>query len=458
MTVQSENPTAAVSAPGKVLLAGGYLVTDRDYTGLVFGLNARINVVARGITTSEGVQLTEIVVESPQFVGGTWRYGYHLAPEDGGITVTQLQVGSSYQPNPFIETTLTYALTYISRVVHQRPAHSIQSARLTILADTDYYSASSSSPSSSSSSSTSNRFIPFGTSLKDAKKTGLGSSAALVTSLTAALLSHYLDPDQFDLTTDNGRTVLHNLAQTAHCRAQGKIGSGFDVAAAVHGSCLYRRFSPSVLDAVPQPGQPGFGTKLEETISGGGGGGQAKWDTEIQKDKVSLPRGVAMRMVDVECGSQTVGMVKAVNAWRASDPAGSKALWDELQGKNEALASVLAEDRVGELPSALAASRELVRAMGAKSGVPIEPESQTELIDALSAVEGVYGGVVPGAGGFDAVAILVKDDGETVARVERFLEEWSAKRKDSKVKLLGVKGELEGVRVEELRQFDGWLS
>lgn len=342
-------------------------------------------------------------------------------------------------------------LTYISRVAHQRPAHSIQSARLTILADTDYYSASSSSTEPAANSS-SNRFIPFGTSLKDAKKTGLGSSAALVTSLTAALLSHYLDPIHFDLTTDKGRTVLHNLAQAAHCRAQGKIGSGFDVAAAVHGSCLYRRFSPSVLDAVPQPGQPHFGTKLEEAIRG------AKWDTEIHKDKVSLPRGVAMRMVDVECGSQTVGMVKAVNAWRASDPAGSKALWDDLQRRNEALARVLAEGKVDELPAAIAASRELVRDMGSRSGVPIEPESQTELIDALSAVEGVYGGVVPGAGGFDAVSLLVRDDEETVARLEGFLGEWSARKKDSKAKLLGVKGELEGIRVEKLREFDGWLS
>lgn len=246
--------------------------------------------------------------------------------------------------------------------------------------------------------------------------------------------------------------MLHNLAQAAHCRAQGKIGSGFDVAAAVHGSCLYRRFSPSVLDAVPQPGQPHFGTRLEEAIRG------TRWDTEIHKDKVSLPRGVAMRMVDVECGSQTVGMVKAVNAWRAADPEGSRALWDDLQGRNEALARVLADGRVGDLPAALAASRELVRAMGSRSDVPIEPESQTELIDALSGVEGVYGGVVPGAGGFDAVSLLVKDDGETVARLERFLEEWSAKKKDSKAKLLGVKGELEGVRVEKLREFDGWLS
>ncbi|KAK7741790.1 phosphomevalonate kinase [Cytospora paraplurivora] len=456
MSVPSENPQIAVSAPGKVLLAGGYLVTDRDYTGLVFGLNARINVVAQRIPTSQGVQLTEIVVESPQFVGGTWRYGYHLAPEDGGITVTQLQVGSTYDPNPFIETTLTYALTYIARVAHQRPSHSFKPARLTILADTDYYSAPTEQQSAAATTTAATkRFIPFGTTLKAAKKTGLGSSAALVTSLTAALLSHYLPASHFDLDTDAGKSILHNLAQTAHCRAQGKIGSGFDVAAAVYGSCLYRRFSPSVLDAVPQPGQPSFGTKLEAVVDGQQG--QQGWDTEVRKDAVSLPAGVAMRMVDVECGSQTVGMVKAVNAWRERDPAGSGALWAELQRRNEDLAGVLAAGDAGALPGALRASRELVRRMGGESGVPIEPAAQTELIDALGRVEGVLGGVVPGAGGFDAVAVLVRDDGETLGRVEAFLKGWSEKKGDSKVKLLGVKGELEGVRKEKLGEFEGWL-
>lgn len=84
--------TVAVSAPGKVLLAGGYLVLDRAYTGFVLGLSARISAVARRIPTSPGVQLSEVVVHSPQFLDAEWRYGYHLAPEDGGIRVTQLQV------------------------------------------------------------------------------------------------------------------------------------------------------------------------------------------------------------------------------------------------------------------------------------------------------------------------------------------------------------------------------
>lgn len=288
------------------------------------------------------------------------------------------------------------------------------------------------------------------TTLKEAKKTGLGSSAALVTSLTAALLTHYLDPAHFDLATNQGRTILHNLAQTAHCRAQGKIGSGFDVAAAVYGSCLYRRFSPSVLETVPHPGQPSFANKLVEVVNG-------TWDTEIKKDAVTLPRGVAMRMCDVDCGSQTVGMVKAVNAWRASDPAGSKSFWDELQAKNESLAGILAQGKLDELPAALKESRSRMKRVGELSQVPIEPDSQTELLDALSELDGVYGGVVPGAGGFDAVALLLQDDEETLKRVEAFLVEWS-QEKEAKVKLLSVRGELEGVRSEKLGEFVGWLS
>lgn len=339
-------------------------------------------------------------------------------------------------------------------MAHQRPTHSFNPARLTILADTDYYSAPTETATVTTTTTAgpaAPRFVPLGTTLKAAKKTGLGSSAALVTALTAALLSHYLPPSKCDLATDRGRAVLHNLAQTAHCRAQGKIGSGFDVAAAVYGSCLYRRFSPSVLDAVPAPGRPGFSARLEGVV-----GGRA-WDAEVRGDSVALPAGVAVRMVDVECGSQTVGMVKAVNAWRARDPAGSRALWDALQARNEELAGVLAGGEVGGIAGALAAGRELVRRMGDESGVPIEPASQTELIDALAGVEGVFGGVVPGAGGFDAVAVLVRDDEETLGRVEEFLRGWSEMKKDSKVKLLGVKGELEGVRMEKLSEFDGWL-
>lgn len=81
----------AVSAPGKVLVAGGYLVLDRAFNGLVFGLDARIHVEIEPIRTKSGVSLSEIMVRSPQFRDAAWEYGYRLTEGEGGIAVTQLR-------------------------------------------------------------------------------------------------------------------------------------------------------------------------------------------------------------------------------------------------------------------------------------------------------------------------------------------------------------------------------
>lgn len=81
----------AFSAPGKVLLAGGYLVLDRAYTGLVFGLDARIHVHVQALTTTPGLTLSEIIVRSPQFRDAEWRYGYRETENNGGIEVIQLK-------------------------------------------------------------------------------------------------------------------------------------------------------------------------------------------------------------------------------------------------------------------------------------------------------------------------------------------------------------------------------
>jgi phosphomevalonate kinase len=90
-------------------------------------------------------------------------------------------------------------------------------------------------------------FNPTGVAITDVAKTGLGSSAALITSLVTALLvqSGLIAPDQ--LTSASARRLVHNVAQFVHCLAQGKVGSGFDVSAAVFGSQLYTRFNPAVL-------------------------------------------------------------------------------------------------------------------------------------------------------------------------------------------------------------------
>jgi phosphomevalonate kinase len=73
----------AVSAPGKVLFAGGYLVLDRQHTGLVFGLDARIHIHARWCPSHNPAE-NHIVVASPQF-DAKWTYGFSAT--DGRVDV-----------------------------------------------------------------------------------------------------------------------------------------------------------------------------------------------------------------------------------------------------------------------------------------------------------------------------------------------------------------------------------
>ncbi|PWW75786.1 Phosphomevalonate kinase [Tuber magnatum] len=397
--------SVAVSAPGKVLLAGGYLVLDKNYSGLVFGLSARIHT----ISTISASETGAIVVRSPQFSNATWTYA--LSSSGGGVFVEQVADKDS-SDNTFVQTTIRYVLSYLS-------LSKILSSEITILADNDYYS-------QPTSTTPPQRFNNLNVPLSSAHKTGLGSSAALVTSLTACLLQTY-SPTPLQPSVSSDLTKIHNLSQAAHCAAQGKIGSGFDVAAAVFGSCVYRRFSPSILQALPEASTPGFSRELREAVD-------RSWDMGIEMTKI--PGGVRVIMGDVDCGSSTPGMVKKVLAWRESEKEAAGKRWDEIERVNRGLIDLLAQLNEGNHESVrkqILDIRKNIRAMGGAAGVPIEPEEQTKLLDAVSTgVPGVLGGVVPGAGGHDAVAFVIKDDEKTVTALKEFLAKWG----DGKVKAL----------------------
>lgn len=359
-----------------------------------------------------------------------------------------------------METALKYALTYISSFSFSH----IKPATVTILADADYYShADTSTPNANNPSS---RFQNFNVALSDAHKTGLGSSAALVSSFIGAILSHFLPTSVFDISTTNGRKCVHNLAQAAHCNAQGKVGSGFDVAAAVFGSCVYKRFSPSVLDAAGDPSSPGFTQRLAALVKDENG---TVWDTDIRDQAVHMPKGLKLLMCDVDCGSETPSMVKQVFAWRKDNPEDAKRIWDTLQQENITLAQELKNAAESGLESSGANGlrksfqkcRKLIREMSDKSKVPIEPPVQTELLNACSEVPGVIGGVVPGAGGYDAIALLVEDKLEVQQQLEKFLATYKPKiQKEGpqigKVQLLNVKQSMEGIKQEESALYSGW--
>ncbi len=289
-----------------------------------------------------------------------------------------------------------------------------------------------------------------------------------MTSFTAAVLSFYLPKELFDLHSEKGQTVLHNLAQASHCYAQGKVGSGFDIASAVYGSCLYRRFSPSLLAGIPIPGDIGFATALRTLVEG------STWDTEIRKAAISMPKGLRLVMCDVDCGSETPGMVKQVLKWREENKDHVDSVWNVLQAGNDALAAELTRlatanvtEKEGKpdyskLRNIIMSNRGLIRQMSTTSGVPIEPPQQTELLDFCSKQEGVVGGVVPGAGGFDAIVLFVENNDTIVSRLKMTLSHYKPADtgkgpKIGKVGVIGVREDMVGVREENLSLYQEWV-
>ena len=361
--------------------------------------------------------------------------------------------------NKFVEIALAYALSYVA----QHEVQGSPSFAITILADSDYYSHESTSKLCSRNPQS--RFRDFGVSLQEAHKTGLGSSAALVTSLVSAIVLHSMNLEQSNISDDLKRK-LHNLAQIAHCVAQGKIGSGFDVAAAVYGTCIYRRFSPTILDSLGTLESADFGKQLARTVDDTD---RQIWDTQIDESSIGLPKGLRLVMCDVDCGSETPSMVKKVMGWRTAYPKESLSLWEALSKANMELAAVLQSSSSGTntdratLKQNILAIRSLIREMSAKAGVPIEPPVQTHLLDSCSAIQGVVGGVVPGAGGYDALVIILEDQEEVLHQLQEFLKSYQSPpdlihdTQIGQVRLLNVKQETEGIKIESSHQYAGWI-
>lgn len=79
--------TTVVSAPGKVLIAGGYLVLDQKFTGLVISASSRFYAVIQDC--QQPGQVGQIIVRSPQFVGAEWTYSVTIH-DDGTVDVNQV--------------------------------------------------------------------------------------------------------------------------------------------------------------------------------------------------------------------------------------------------------------------------------------------------------------------------------------------------------------------------------
>lgn len=312
--------------------------------------------------------------------------------------------------------------------------------------------------------------------ISEIPKTGLGSSAALVSVVTAAILSYYKPELTNNLPANkNHLKRIHNLAQLAHCAAQKKVGSGFDVGSAVCGSIIYRRFPASVLGDLTtfeKHSGPDYATKVQQLVD------TTEWGVRL--DPCVMPKGLSLLMGDVCGGSETPKLVNTVMQWRKDEPARSLQVWTDLNESNMELVNLLNQLESLSITSAAeysslldqaatATSHELttgllsqfvgafksirhgLKTMTDESGAPIEPASQTEILDKCCLLPGVLGGVVPGAGGYDAICLLVATS--AIENIKALTKEDEVLQK---VQWLDLHEENVGLRPEELEIYKSY--
>ncbi|KAK6906490.1 phosphomevalonate kinase [Kwoniella mangroviensis CBS 8507] len=489
--------TTTVSSPGKVLLAGGYLVLDREYSGLVVATSSRFYSTVTSLPKSTDQDKVILSVRAGQFPKESSTWTYAVSIQNDRLMIDQINE-NAVGKNKFISIALFQTLSLAwEKIAAESSSQGLDSGHellrritndgksdgleIVVLADNDFYSqreqlSAMSLPTQIRSLSSLQPFTPLPRPIPQTNKTGLGSSAALVTSLVASLLSHLnivtLPSSSPQSNSNHDLQLVHSLAQFAHCLAQGKVGSGFDVSSAVFGTHIYTRFSPSVLSPLmdrPLDSITFSSPTLLPVLE------SSQWDQRTTAFR--LPKGLRLILADVDAGTDTPSFVGKVLTWRKENPEVAKKLWDDLDRANRQIERLLTElvaregehdyeETVGwmgerhiedhkENPTAvllyeirltLFIIRDFQRKMSELSGVPIEPPEQTRLLDACSELEGVIGGGVPGAGGYDALFLLIVDTPSVVSRVDNL---WSGWKEMSVCPLLAKQSD-DGLRLEEL--------
>ncbi|WFD34546.1 phosphomevalonate kinase [Malassezia cuniculi] len=473
--------TTTTSAPGKALLAGGYLVLDPAYPGIVIAADARFYTTVRPLH-----QRGKIVVRSPQFQQGEWTYS--VSTEDS--LQVEYDAASPGGRNPFVATTLYYALHVALEASDDAAARIADGLEIIIAGDNDYYSQRIDGRALSLDELRAlEPFRSHSCTIGEVHKTGLGSSAAMTTSLASSLLVHLgaARGDGHQLDTES-LALIHNVAQIAHCAAQGKLGSGFDVSSAVWGSQLYRRFDPSIISGLLEEEahgpllptisprnplwQPSPKSAADDTAPTAIEGLAAQTyasDDIYRPPALVLPPGVRLCLADVDAGSNTRTLVGSVSTWRKEKPEWAAQLYRVIGAANQSLADGLLSLHVAyandpatyaavhaalasmhsakwdayrdENPShacsafidvrnSIRSVRAGMRELGVQSGAPVEPPEMTELVSAsVDAAPGILGGGVPGAGGYDAMYILWLPEHPTVqSPPQGLLDLWSTWR------------------------------
>ncbi len=368
------------SAPGKILWLGGYSVLEKGNASFVCAVDKRVKATLKH---SKG----KIVLSSPQY---SFEVACSFDKQKGKLILEQ--------PVPaarFVAKAVEVALCYLSA-----KKVAIENFSLSTFGDSE-----------------------FGVG---GGKSGLGSSAAATVACVAGVLAfHGIAP------RGKNEILVHNLSQISHSLAQGKVGSGFDIAAACFGSCEYSRYSPQLISNL---GESPIPKQIAELVD-------SKWDYSIEK--IALPPSLRIVLANVVASSaSTTEMVKKVSEWKKNSPNDYALIVKSLNDSNKEAIAALKKGELEKFKDNFESGWQLTVELGCASGAQICPPLLGELL-AESSRHGAFVAKLPGAGGGDSVAAICLSEKE-----EKQLKSFWKSYKQVKLGILPVQASATGVVLE----------
>lgn len=201
---------------------------------------------------------------------------------------------------------------------------------------------------------------------EDGRKLGIGSSAAVAVAAVGAVFAYAGRP------IETQRALIHSVADAAHRTSQGGLGSGGDIAVAIHGGFLQFRKSA---DGLPQ------------VLS------------------LQSPADLHMRVLSTGNPITTPNMIERVRAFAERDPGAYAASMDSLRSTANEFLQAFAAGHIQGIIAAADAYGHLMDQLGQSAGVAIVTPA---LRDAAARARALGGAAKPsGAGGGDvAVAFF----------------------------------------------------
>lgn len=245
-------------------------------------------------------------------------------------------------------------------------------------------------------------------------KTGLGSSAGTAVSIVS---SSFLEAG---LGIEENREEIHKLAQIAHSLPTGGKGSGFDVATAVFGTVVYRRFPKTEFSDISSPWDS---EEIEKAVG-------RNWKG-IEIEKFSLPEKYSLLVFDIlGKGTDTKKNVSVALALSEKRPEKYSEIISAQAEFEERAISALKKGADSGFRELVNSAREESRRLGEEARkanlfnfVPVEPEEARRTIDSVLRENLAVAGRCPGSGGFDSVAFLCRKGEENPGKIEEISRE-----------------------------------